>query len=55
MTVDLGETSGTIRVHDGDDAMDLARAFCERHALDESVCAPLADSILEQAALARGS
>ena len=54
MTVDLGETSGTIRVHDGDDAMDLARAFCERHALDESVRAPLADSILEQAALARG-
>lgn len=55
MTVELDDegAADTIRVHDGDVVADLARAFCEKHALPDAYLAPLAESIASQMALAR--
>lgn len=42
-TVELGGgRTGTVEVRAGDDPADIARAFCARHGLPDTVVAPLA-------------
>jgi len=56
-TVDIGEgRQGRIELRLGDDPVDVARAFCNRHGLPETIVLPLAqhleDNLAENAAAA---
>ena len=50
-TVDIGEgRQGRIEVRVGDDPVDVARAFCQRHGLPEAIVLPLAQHLEEKLA-----
>ncbi|PRW39076.1 expressed ef-hand domain-containing isoform A [Chlorella sorokiniana] len=58
-TVDIGEgRQGRVEVREGDDPVDVARAFCARHGLPEAIVLPLAqhleDNLAESIAGAGG-